>query len=417
MKLRRVTRVWVYLLLALGLVAVLVLVSRRKPLPEVEVYTVQRGEVDAAITTNGKVEPVMPYEMHSLVESVVTQVYAIEGQHVRKGQPILDLDDSAVRAQLAEVRAQLLTNEDSLRSARAGGKATQLAELDSDTKKNDVNRTRQQQDVTALEKLVTQQAATQQELANARASLAATEADLQRLQASRAEIAREANVDTSRLELADQQSKETIRFYEERLRSTRVIAPVDGTLYALPVKLNEPVHPGEELAAVADLRKIRVRAYVDEPEMGGLQPNQVALITWDAVPNQTWRGITGPVPREVVTHGTRSVGEVLCTVDNQDQRLIPNINVNVRIELSVRKGVLVVPRGAVVFSGSHRYVFVLANSQFGVKPTIRQQEVHLGSANSTMFEITSGLKEGDTIAIPNNVDLKDGMRVRTLEPE
>jgi len=62
--------------------------------------------------------------------------------------------------------------------------------------------------------------------------------------------------------------------------------------------------------------------------------------------------------------------------------------------------VLVVPRGAVVFSGSHRYVFILANSQFGVKPTIRQQEVHLGSANSTMFEVTSGLKEGDAIAIP-----------------
>jgi len=86
-KLRRVTRVWIYLLLALGLVAVLVVVSRRKPLPEVEVYTVERGEVDAAITTNGKVRAgdALP-RCNSLVESVVTQVHAIEGQ-ARKKRP------------------------------------------------------------------------------------------------------------------------------------------------------------------------------------------------------------------------------------------------------------------------------------------------------------------------------------------
>ena len=109
---KRATRVWVYLLLALALVAVLVAVSRRKPLPVVEVYSVNRGEVDAAITTNGKVEPVTPHEMHSLVDSFVTKVNAVEGQAVRKGQLILELDDSAPRAQLSEARAQLLSDED-----------------------------------------------------------------------------------------------------------------------------------------------------------------------------------------------------------------------------------------------------------------------------------------------------------------
>ncbi len=414
---KRATRVWVYLLLALALVAVLVLVSRRKPLPQVDVYTVNRGEIDAAITTNGKVEPVTPYEMHSLVDSFVTKVNAVEGQAVRKGQLILELDDSAARAQLSEARAQLLSDEDSLRTARAGGKASQLADLDSNIKKDEVNQAREQQDVATLEKLVAQQAATPQELAVARANLAATQADLQRLQTTRSETAREAGVDTGRLELAVQQMKDTIAFDEARLRSTRVIAPIDGTLYSLPMKLNDPVHISEVLAAVADLHQVRVRAYVDEPEMGGLQPNQVAIITWDAIPNESWTGRTGPVPREVVTHGTRSVGEVLCTVENKDQRLIPNINVNVRIEVSEKKNVLVVPRGAVVFSGSHRYVFVLADGQPGAKTTVRQQEVGIGSANSTMFEIVRNLTEGEAIALPNNVELKDGMRVRVSEPE
>ena len=207
-----------YLLLALALVAVLVLVSRRKPLPQVDVYTVNRGEIDAAITTNGKVEPVTPYEMHSLVDSFVTKVNAVEGQAVRKGQLILELDDSAARAQLSEARAQLLSDEDSLRTARAGGKASQLADLDSNIKKDEVNQARQQQDVATLEKLVAQQAAAPQELAVARANLAATQADLQRLQTTRSETAREAGVDTGRLELAVQQMKDTIALDEARLR-------------------------------------------------------------------------------------------------------------------------------------------------------------------------------------------------------
>lgn len=406
-----------YLLLALALVAVLVAVSRRKPLPVVEAYSVNRGEVDAAITTNGKVEPVTPYEMHSLVDSFVTKVNAVEGQAVRKGQLILELDDSAARAQLSEARAQFLSDEDSLRTARTGGKASVLADLDSNIKKDELNQTRQQQEVATLEKLVAQQAATPQELVTARTNLAATQADLQRLQTTRSETSREAGVDTGRLELAVQQMKDTIAFDDARVHSARVIAPVDGTLYSLPVKLNDPVHISEVLAAVADLRQIRVRAYVDEPEMGGLQANQAAIITWDAIPNESWTGRTGSVPREVVTHGTRSVGEVLCTVDNKDQRLIPNINVNVRIEVSEKKNVLVVPRGAVVFSGSHRYVFVLADGQPGGKTTVRQQEVRIGSANSTMFEIVKGVTEGEAIALPNNVELKDGMRVRVSEPE
>jgi HlyD family secretion protein len=416
-ELKRSARVWILAILVLALVAVLVAVSRRTPTPEVDVYAVQRGDIDASISTNGKVEPVSPYELRALIESHVTATHAVEGQTVKKGQLLVTLDDAALQSQLDQARSQLVANEDALRTARAGGKAAELAQLDSDIQKTEVERTRLLNLVASLEKLVAAQAATQQELTNERANLARADSDLKRLHATRDDTAREANVDTSRLTLAVQQTQESIHDLENKAQSARVVSPIDGTLYSLPFKLNDFVHPGDLVAAVADLHHMRVRAFVDEPELGGLAPGQTTVVTWDGLPNRNWTGQTQQIPREVVARNTRSVGEVLCSVDNGDQRVIPNINVNVKIEESARKGVLIVPRGAVIFSGLHRYVFVVQPGVLGALKTVQRREIHVGSSNASNFEVLGGLSEGDTIAIPGNFELKDQMRVRTAPTE
>jgi multidrug efflux pump subunit AcrA (membrane-fusion protein) len=118
----------------------------------------------------------------------------------------------------------------------------------------------------------------------------------------------------------------------------------------------------------------------------------------------------------VVAHGTRTVGELLCPINNDDQRLIPNTNVNVRIELAVRANVLIVPRGAILFEGSqHRSVFVVES---GTPDSIlHKREVLLGIPDSTRYEVLSGVKEGDVVAILGNIVPKDGMKVRVEQPE
>ncbi|HET9402798.1 MAG TPA: efflux RND transporter periplasmic adaptor subunit [Candidatus Acidoferrales bacterium] len=414
---RRSSRVWLFLAIALALVALLVWYGRRKPVPVVDVYTIAKGDISSEVSTNGRVEPITPYEMRSLVDSRVVKVGATEGQNVKQGQLIVALDDAAIQAQLSQARQQLVTSEDQLRIAKQGGSATQLAQIDSDIRKDELDRTKQHQNVTALEKLVAQQAATQQELTDARANLSRTEADLQRLHTQRTDAARTASVDTSRLSLAVQQAQDSVRDLEQKEKSTHIFAPISGTLYSLPVKMNDPVRPGDLLAAVADLKHIRVRAFVDEPELGGMEAGQTAIITWDALPNKSWTGKTGQPPKEVVARNTRSVGELLCTVDNSDQRLIPNINVGVKIELSQRSGVLVVPRSAVTFNGVHRYIYIVQGADPGSTTHLTQREVRVGTSSTTMFELVSGVREGESIALPGNVELKDGMRVRIAEAE
>src|SRR4029077_15341517 len=116
--------------------------------------------------------------------------------------------------------------------------------------------------------------------------------------------------------------------------------------------------------------------FVDEPELGKLVPGQNITITWDALTGRSWTGHASQIPRQVVPHGTRTVGELLCPINNDDQRLIPNTNVNARIEVAVRANVLVVPRGAILFDGSHRFIFAVeSGSQSSV---LHKREVDLG---------------------------------------
>jgi HlyD family secretion protein len=202
----------------------------------------------------------------------------------------------------------------------------------------------------------------------------------------------------------------------------RIAAPADGTLYALgrdaaglPIKAGDYVKVGELLAEMADLHKVRVRAFIDEPDLGGLEVGEPVVITWDALPNQSWRGTTEVIPKEVVPHGARSVGELLCSVNNDKLELLPNINVNVRINSKEHKNVMAVPRGAVEYENGHRYVYVVKPNQLGVgKSTLEKREIQVGIADATSYEVLSGLQEGEMVALPGDTDLHDGMTVQVV---
>jgi HlyD family secretion protein len=201
---------------------------------------------------------------------------------------------------------------------------------------------------------------------------------------------------------------------EEKVRDGRIVAPADGTLYSMPVKTGDYVKVGDLLAEMADLHKVRVRAFIDEPELGGLETGEPVRITWDALPNRAWMGKTQVIPKQVVARGARSVGELLCEVNNDKLELLPNINVNVRINSRERMNVLTVPRGAVDAEGGRRFVFVVLRNALGVggKATLQKREIRVGIADATNYEVVSGLEEGEMVALPGDVDLKDGMPVK-----
>jgi HlyD family secretion protein len=401
---------WVIGSVAAGLCVVLLIVlAERGPAPQVQIVSVTREDLTASITGNGKVEPIAPTVARAEFPTFVAAVQATEGQSIRKGQLILTLDAADVRAQLSQARADLVAAQTDLRNARAGGPPDDVAQLQGDlqnaeTKVANLERTQQ-----ALAQLVTKGAATQEEAAQNQAALATARANLQTFREKKAALEQRASVNVESAGLRVKQQQDLVQALEEKVRSATVIAPADGTLYSLPVHKGDFVKLGDVLAEMADLRHVRVRAFVDEPDLGALAQNEGVQVLWDAMPNRIWNGKVEQVPKQVVARGSRSVGEVLCSVDNNETELLPNVNVEVRVLVHEQHAVLVIPRGAVRYDeGQH---FVLAYDG----DAVHRRDIKVGVAGADKYEVLSGLALGDKVALPGEADLRDGMKVRAAE--
>lgn len=404
-------RVWLLLGFAMALVVFLLYLNSRRPSARVAVVQASRQTFRSSITSNGKVEPIMPYSLRAKFDGFVDRVIAAEGKNVKKGELLLTLNDRDIRAQLDQARAQLASQEDDLHAARSGGRADQSAKLGADLRSAEAERNLLGRQQETLTKLAAQNAATSEELEKNRLALERAEAALDQARKAKQEFEHQVSQDRERLDLMVQHSKAVVNDLQDKADSTRVVAPASGTLYSFPVHAGDFVHTGDLLAGVADLHELRVRAYIDEPELGQLKAGQTVVVTWDALPGRTWTGKTEILPRQVVALGTRNVGELLCTIENQGMELIPNTTVDVRIEINERADAMVVPRGAVQIDGVHRYVYRLDGGR------LHRTDIRVGLSNATQFEVLSGVNEGDTLALPGDTTLRDNMAVRVAIPE
>jgi HlyD family secretion protein len=402
------------LLLALAAVVafVLVRVSGRQPVAKISATRPLRQNLVSSISSNGKVEPIAPFTVRAALDTFVDKVYASEGQTVKKGQVIVELDVKDATSQLAAAKARLLRAQDDLRAAQSGGRADDAARVSGDLAKAQAAVERLQKNHDSLARLLAQGAATKDELAANDLELARAQADALKLTAAKQEFARQVRLDASRFDLAVQQAQNDVAALEEKVRQVRIIAPVDGTLYGLPVKRGDYVKVGDLVAEMADLHKVQVRAFIDEPDLGGLETGLPVRITWDALPNRSWQGKTELIPKQVVAHQSRSVGELLCSVENSNLELLPNTNVNVRINSKERLNVITVPRGAVETEGGKRYVYVVKDSVGN--STLEKREIQVGIADATSFEVLSSLQGSETLALPGDVELRNGLPVRVV---
>ena len=411
-------RIGFLLLLAAIVAFALVKLSGRQPVAKISAVKPVRENVISSISSNGKVEPIAPFVMRAQLDTFVEKVGAVEGQAVKKGQLLLELDVRDATARLAETKSKLLHAEYDLQAAKAGGRSDEAARTRGALATAIANRDRLQRNHDALQRLIAQQAATKEELAANELEMEKAQSQVAQLTAAKEEFDRGVKLSASSASLDVEQLQSEVAALQEKVRDGKIVAPANGTLYSLPVKAGDYVKVGDLLAEMADLHRIRVRAFIDEPELGALEPGEPVKITWDALPNRSWTGKTEVIPKQVVPRGARSVGELLCNVDNDKLELLPNINVNVRINSRERVNVLTVPRGAVEAEGGRRFVFVVLRNALGVgKATLEKREIAVGIADATNYEVAAGLQEDDMVALPGDVDLRDGMPVRIVNTD
>lgn len=405
----------ILLFLAVAAVAVFVLIrlSGRQPVARINVVRPIRENITASITSNGKVEPISPFILRAQLDTFVGRVLVTEGQSVTRGQLLLELNVKDAAAQLAASRARLLRARDDFRAAQGGGRPEDVARINGDLAKAVAERDRLQHNHDTLSRLLQQQAATRDELAQNDLALTKAQAEVTRLTAAQQQFRHTTSVDSQSFAMQVQQAEAEVAALEAKVRDGRITAPVSGTLYSLPVRAGDYVRTGDLLAEMADLHKVRVRAFIDEPEIGSLAVGEPVIITWDALPNHSWPGFTENVPKQVVARGSRSVGELLCSVSNDKLELLPNVNVDVRINSREHKNVLTVPRAAVLSEAGRNYAFIVRNGNF-TTDSVERREIHAGIADAVSFEVTSGLSDTDLVALPGDIELRDGMKIRVM---
>lgn len=388
-----------------GVIALAASYSVKSEIP-VRAETVERAPIVSTISTNGKMEPTDNFQSRTLGPALVSSVAVKEGDHVKKGQLLITLDEAEARSQLAHSVAQLRAAEADMASIRKGGTQEEVLTNQSNLSKAKTELDAAERNLTALKKLKETGAASAGEVEEAQNRLTRAQAELNLLQQkttqrySHPEIARtQAQVDDARAAVAAA---------EDIVRHANVVAPSDGIVYSVPVKKGTFVNSGDLLVQVANLEKMQVHAFIDEPEIGKLRIGQKVTLTWDAIPGRTWTGEVSHVPTTVVPRGTRSVGEVVCDVENPDLKLLPNINVNVNVTIAKVDNALTVSREAVMQDGNKHYVYVIEGGH------LKKVEVDTAISSPTRIEITKGLQDNQVVALGSlsTQSLADGAAVK-----
>ena len=394
------------LLLLLLLVVAAVIgwgVFRKNAPPQVNFTRVKRETLVSTLSTNGKAEPFEWQAVHAETAGLVSRVAVREGEHVAKGaalamivDPSLEADVAAGEAKVAEARANLAALE-------AGGKPAELAGIENNLARARFDLQQHQKEYGALRRLAEKQAAVPQDVEAAQDKVRQSEIEIEGLENRRKALVDRTEIAAARARLQDVEV--ALNLARQRAGLNTLQAPIAGEIYGLAVRPGAYLNVGDLAANVGRLDRLRVRVYVDEPELGRVAEGQPVTITWDALPGKQWRGTVERKPGSIQALGSRQVGEVICSIENPGRELIPGANVNAEIRTAVVEGALVVPKETLRHDAEGDYVFALSGD------TVARRPVKKGASSVTGIQVVEGLAEGDAVALPSDVPLKPGDRV------
>ncbi len=393
------------LLIAVTAVAVWILSRKTRP-PEVDFVKVTRETIVSSLSTNGKVEPIEWLPARAERAGAITRVFIARGQQVRKDEPLVELDTRVVTAELGKAQAAIKEAKTQEQVLDQGGRIAERQQVNADLARAKLDLDVAQKQQSALERLVAKQAATQVELDNVRQAVDQLQLRIRALEQHMAALVTGSDREIARAKLQEAESAASVARINLDLSVIR--APMDGTVYDFDLKTGVFLNPGDPVAKVGKLDRVRVTVYVDEPDMGKVHKGEAVIITWEALPGHRWKGEVDKLPTQVVPLGTRQVGEVGCVIENPDRDLLPNANINADIQAAVVSGALVLPKEAFRREGSETGVFRLQGDR------VAWRKVNLGVSSYTKSQVLSGLQEGDAVALPSEKAMKNGSKVEPV---
>ncbi|MEJ2151724.1 MAG: efflux RND transporter periplasmic adaptor subunit [Gemmatimonadota bacterium] len=401
---KRPERKWLILaggVVIVALIAVAVF-SRRDKSTAVEVEPVVRRDLTAVVSASGTLEPKHSVSISATTSGEVVRVDVTEGQRVKTGDFLLQLDPVNVAAGASGQEAAVGVARADLASAEA-----QLA-------------------------FATEEFDRKRRLADAdlipRAELDAARAELR---------ARRAAVDAAKNRI--QQNEAMLRSAKHDLSQVTITSPIDGVVTRVNVEPGEVAmigtmnQPGTVLLVIADMAVMEATIDVDETDVVDLEVGQTAAVTVDAFPDTTFIGhVTevGTSPKIVATASGPADDstdfEVVVTLDDRLPSAQSGLSCSSEIVTAERENVLTIPIQSLVVrsmaddaAGSdgvveREGVFVVRDG------TARFAPVRVGISGERYFEVRSGLDESDQVVSGSYQalrDLSDGDTVKIERQE
>jgi HlyD family secretion protein len=324
------TKIIVGIAAVLGLGAILAfsLSGKDRNLPHVTTAKVEKVDLVSKVTANGKIQARRKVDLSALVMGQIVNLAVKEGDHVKRGQLLLQIDKAQLAAAAQGREASLAAMSHDLDAARSN--ALQA--------KNDYQRAKGNYDAHILPEADFQKA--KSTLDTAQATLAATE---QRMNSASADL------------LGSRDS----------LSKTTVTSPIDGIVTALPVKEGEVTvigtmnNPGTQLLTVSDMGEVEAVMMVDETSVPQVKVGQMATLSIDAYPGQPFQGLvtevgSSPIPKNdpdllSLTQGSEAINfKVKIRVQNPPEAIRPGFSVTAEIVTGRKEGATAIPIQALV---------------------------------------------------------------------
>lgn len=377
--------------------------------PEVRVTTAMTGPLVDMLVTNGKVEPVAFSAVRAERAGVLKRLLIEKGQQVAAGAVIGELDNTEWRIAAEAAEARVAQVEAELNVQRGGGRASELAGIDGELEKLELDRNQAEAELATVRRLLAKNAATRQEARTLEDRIAQLQQQRASLRARRAVLFTPA--DRGVLEARLREARTAVTAARDKQSQSTLRSPIAGVVYQLDPRPGAFLNPGDLVASIGRVDELLVKVFIDEPELGRVAPALPAVITWDAAPGKHWDGHVEKMPVQIVSMGTRQVGEVSVRIANPANALPPGANINASIRSREAQQAISIPKEAIRREAGVQGVYVVSGNQLQWRP------VNIGVTNITHAQVLEGVAAGDRVVLATDVPLRSGQLVTPVSED
>jgi HlyD family secretion protein len=412
----------------------------RRGVVTIQTSKVVREDLTSVVTSSGEVDPRNYINLGAEFAGQLTEILVKEGDNVKKGQLVARIDETQSAADVMAQKAALNSAEADASASEAGYKAgdDNITVLQATLERTKADTERYEEDYKRGQELFKQGLIAKQDIEQRKAAwqsqvAAVAEAESRIVQA-RAQLAQlKAQLAGSERKIV--QNEANLNRYNDILKKHNVVAPIDGLVTYLPVRMGETVVPGVQNSAastimtIADMSIVTAEVKVDESDIVNIKLDQRAEISVDAIPNKTFTGHVIEIGNTAILRSTGLAAsqsttssqeakdfKVVIAMDNPPDEIRPGLSCSAKITTATRKNALTIPIQALTVrtkgdldTSPNKPVnpdpaTVKANKEelTGVFVVTKEnkaafRKVDTGISGSTDIEVLSGLMEGDQI--------------------